>query len=81
MTHCVSRAELVLRLRGEEMEVWCAYKADASSYSGASHVQVGSFQASNKDVSATDGMASAESLEVEVSIAEGYLSLAGTVLL
>ena len=56
------------------MEVWCAaYKPDQSdpSYSRASHIQVGAYQASRKDVSviATDAMASADTQAHEVEIA------------
>ena len=57
------------------MELWCAYKSDQSksdptsmSYSGASHIQVGSYEASRRDVSvtATEEMASTDTHEVEV---------------
>jgi hypothetical protein len=43
---------------------------DAFGYSGASHAQVGSYQASSRDVSirASDTVASAETLEVAVGI-------------
>ena len=55
------------------MEMWSAYKCqdlhDSVSFSGATHFQAGSIQASKKDVSvkASDQSASAETQEQEVS--------------
>ena len=62
------------------MEVWSAYNCrDSASYSSATHVQIGPFQASKRDVSvkASDQSASAESQEQEVCDGHVLMELLG----
>lgn len=66
---CARSMQYMYSLIFDNMELWSAYNCRESlSYSGATHVQVGPYQASKKDVSvkATDHSASADSQGQEV---------------